>query len=115
MTTQTLASVSCPGCSQTYRIPTTTRKAAAPCKKCGATIDLTALAGAEATSSAPARRAAAPAPAPSNPAAEAVRNRSTRAQRALGVRTRQPVSPVHIATGVLVLAAVVVAAVVGLS
>ena len=116
MTTQTHVSVSCPGCSQTYRVPSTTAKASAPCKKCGASIDLSA-----------AIRAAAPAATPpiggprtgqdSKPdaAAAAVRARSSRAARALGARNKQPLSPVHVLTGVLTLAAVVIAAVVGLS
>lgn len=115
MTTQTLETVSCPGCSQTYRIPRATKKASAPCKKCGATIDLgrrrPSGAGRRPASAAP---AAAPAPA-ADPAVAAVRGRSSRAQRALGARNKQPLSPVHVVTGVLALGAVVVAVVMGLS
>lgn len=102
-TTATTRSVSCPQCATTYRLPASFKKSEAPCKKCGATIHLTAAA----PSAAPARTPSA--------AAEAVRARSTRAQRALGVRTKAKVSPLHVATGIVTLAAVVVAVVIGLT
>lgn len=87
--------VTCPGCQTSYRLPEHSARPTAPCKRCGKVISLT-----------PANL-----PTPSLPptggnggAAEAIHHRSTRARRALGGTPRQPVSPLHVAAGILTLA-----------
>jgi PHP family Zn ribbon phosphoesterase len=100
MTATANRSVSCPRCATIYRLPAAFSKKSAPCRKCGTTMRIRVCA----------TRSKTP-----NLAAEAVRERSTQAQRARGVRPRARVSRIHVATGIVTLAALVAAAVIGLS
>jgi len=84
--------VTCPECRASYKIPVSTERKSAPCKRCGAVILLgnSRLQGQESA------------------AASAVRARSTRAQRALGAgRTRTAPSPLQVAVGILTLGGLV--------
>lgn len=98
-TATSTSNIVCPGCGASYRLPRSFSKPSAKCKRCQAVIPLR-----QPTKT---REASA--------AAAALRSRSTRAHRALGVRAKTSVSPIHVATGVVTLAALVIIAIMGLS
>ena len=95
MKTSDDVAVTCPACSQAYRVPATTRRASAPCKRCGyeielrpAVVEASAAEAAAGSESPPAERK----PADREGAAvNAIRARSARAARAMGRRpSRRP-------------------------